>query len=259
MKKTLQISNAIALILTIGINYVSNTGILNGNTMKTVSDSYFNYFTPEGYAFAIWGLIYVGLLGFVIYTGRSLFKRDDDDEIVLKIGWWFVISCLGNSLWVISWLYLYTGACVVLMIVVLFSLLKIIINTRMELDAHRLKRYLLIYWPFAIYAGWITVALIANIAAYLTKINWNGWGISEINWTIIMIVIAGLLNVFMIWTRNLREYALVGIWALIAIAVSNKSNGVLSIVYACYIVAAIIFACVGVSAYKNRHSSLSSM
>ena len=259
MKKTLQISNAVALIITIVVNYISNTGILNGNTMKTVSDSYSNYFTPAGYAFSIWGLIYIGLLAFVVYTGRSLFKKDDGDQIVLKIGWWFVISCLGNSLWVISWLYLYTGASVIIMIVVLFSLLKIILNTRMELDAHPLKRYLLIYWPFAIYAGWISVALIANIAAYLTKINWNGWGISEINWTIIMIAIAGLLNVFMILTRNLREYGLVGIWALIAIAVSNNTNGVQSIVYTSYIVAAIIFVFIGISAYKNRHSSPANM
>lgn len=259
MRKTLQISNALALIMTLVVNYVSNTGALNGNTMKTVSDSYFNYFTPAGYAFSIWGLIYIGLIGFVVYSGRSLFKKDDDDQIVLEIGWWFVISCIGNSLWVISWLYLYTGICVVLMVVVLFSLLKIILNTRMELDAHPLKRYILIYWPFAIYAGWISVALIANIAAYLTKINWDGWGISATNWTIIMIAIAGAINVFMILTRNLREYALVGIWALIAIAVSNKSNGAEPIVYSSYIVASIVTVFIVISAYKNRRSSIASM
>jgi len=43
MKKILAIANSAALILTILINYISNAGMLNGNTMKTISDKYFNY------------------------------------------------------------------------------------------------------------------------------------------------------------------------------------------------------------------------
>lgn len=263
MKKTLQIANGISILATIAINYPSNTGIFNGNTVKNVSDKYHNYFTPAGYAFSIWGLIYFGLLGFVFYTGGSLFKKSQDDnalenDVVLKIGWWFVISCIGNSFWIIAWLYGFLGITVILMLIVLFSLLKIIINIRMELDFHPIKKYLFIFWPFAIYAGWITVALIADIAAWLTKLDWNGLGISQITWTIIMIVVAGLINVFMVWTRNLREYGLVGIWALVAIAVSNQHE-VKLIAYACFIVAAIILISIIVSGAKNRKSSFDSM
>ncbi len=254
MKKTLQIANGIALIVTIVTNYLSNTGVFNGNTMKTISDKYHNYFTPAGYAFSIWGLIYLGLLGFVIYTGFGLFKKENSnsekENIVLKIGWWFVISCIANSLWVIAWLYDYIGISVVIMIVILFSLLKIIVITRMELDFHPLKKYLFIFWPFAIYAGWISVALIADIAAWLTKIKWDGFGISPITWTIVMIIIAGIINVWVIWKRNLREFALVGIWALVAISVSNKGGEDL-IISTCYIVAAIILISIIING--NRH------
>jgi len=253
MKKILQIANGIALIATIIINYLSNTGVFNGNTMKTVSDKYHNYFTPASYAFAIWGVIYLGLLGFVIYTGRSLFKKtgSEGENVVEEIGWWFVISCVVNSLWVIAWLYDATGISVILMSILLISLLKIIINTRMELDFHPLKKYLLIFWPFAFYSGWITVAIIADVAAWLTKINWNGWGISPVSWTIIMIIITCLINVVMILKRNLREYAVVGIWALIAIAVSNQ-NEVHSIVIVSYVAAAIIFLFIILSSSKTR-------
>ncbi len=263
MKKTLQVANGIAIVATIFINYLSNTGIFNGNTMKTVSDKYHNYFTPASYAFSIWGLIYLGLLGFVFYTGSSIFKKNtnkvnSDDDVVLKIGWWFVISCAGNSLWVVAWLYGYIGISVILMIIVLFSLLKIIVNTRMELDFHPLKKYLFIFWPFAIYAGWISVALIADIAAWLTKINWDGFGISQITWTIIVIVIAGLINIFMIWKRNLREFGIVGVWALVAIAVANW-DGEKSIVYSSIIIAAVIFINITMHALKNRDRNSSLM
>jgi hypothetical protein len=260
MKKILPICNGIALIATIVINYLSNTGILNGNTMKIVSDKYFNYFTPAGYAFSIWGLIYLGLLGFVFYTGSSLFKRDEVNPILLKIGWWFVISCFANSLWVIAWLYDHTGVSVLLMAVIFISLLKIIINTRMELDGHPFRNYLFIFWPFALYFGWISVAFIANVAAFLTKINWTGWGISEVTWTIFMVFTAGLINILMIWLRNLREYGMVGIWALLAIAVSNgNNNGNIYIIYSCYVVIAILFVAIIINALKNRTRSLEKM
>jgi hypothetical protein len=254
MKKTLQIANAIALIVTIGINYLSNTGFFNRNTMKSISDKYYNYFTPAGYAFSIWGLIYIGLIAFTIYSAKGLFKKTGNDWPVLEIGWWFVISCAANSFWVIAWLYDFTGLSVVLMIVLLFSLIKITLNTRMELDDLPLKKIAFVWWPFCLYSGWISVALIADVAAYLTKIKWDGFGLSEINWTIIMIIVAGIINLIITWKRNMREFALVGVWGLVAIAVSNWNSGK-SIVYIALAVAVILFISLSVHAYKNRKSN----
>lgn len=252
MKKTLQIANGIALIVTIIINYLSNTGIFNGNTMATISASYQNHFTPAGYAFSIWGLIYIGLLAFVIYQGRSLFKNiPEEDNSMLQIGWWFVVSCIANCLWIIAWLYDYIGLSVVIMLVLLMALIKIIINTRMELEDAPFKKIAFVWWPFCLYSGWITVALIADIAAWLTKIHWDGFGISEITWTMIMIVVAGAVNLLMTWKRNMREYALVGAWALIAIAVAN-GEATPSIVKTAIGVAALLLISSSIHAYKNR-------
>ena len=125
------------------------------------------------------------------------------------------------------------------------------LNLNMEMDDHPIKKYLFIYWPFAIYAGWISVAFIADISAFLVKMQWNGFGISPVLWTIIMIVIAGLLNLLVILKRNLREFALVGVWALIAIAVENY-NSEKSIVYAAIIVAVLLLINIGISGAKNK-------
>lgn len=252
MKKFFQVANFLALIITIGINYLSNTGFFYGNTMKTISDKYHNYFTPAGYAFSIWGLIYLGLLGFVIYTGKSLFKKEEDaPEEVSKIGSWFIVTCVCNSVWVILWLGEQLALSVIVMLILLIALVKIIFNLRMELDYHPFKKYLFIFWPFALYAGWISVALIADVAAWLTKINWEGWGISQAEWTIIMIAIAALINVLVILKRNLREYGLAGIWALIAIAVAN-SDSISNIRNACYAASIIIFLSIVLSGIKGR-------
>ncbi|HEY8661960.1 MAG TPA: hypothetical protein VIL78_23195 [Hanamia sp.] len=255
MKKSLQIVNIIALIATIVINYLSNTGIFNDDTMASVSARYQNYFTPSGYAFSIWGLIYIGLLAFVIFQGSGLFKKAKADNVVLQIGWWFVISCIANCFWIIVWLYDYIGLSVLIMLVLLFSLIRIIIKTNMEMDDAPFKIIAFVWWPFSIYSGWITVALIADIAAYLTKIKWNGLGISAITWTIIMIIVAGIINLLMTWNKNMREYALVAVWALVAIAVANW-NGVQSIVQTALVIAVILLLSIGLHAYKNRKSLL---
>ena len=260
MTKTLPIANGIAFLLMVIVNYLSNTGIFNGNTMETISDRYDNFFTPAGYAFSIWGLIYLGLLGFVIYTGRSLFSEKEPDQHMMKIGWWFVLSCVANILWVVTWLYDYTGGSILIMVFLLLCLVKIVLNLRMELDAHPLKKYVFVFWPFALYIGWITVALIANIAAWLTKLNWDGWGIGETTWTIIMVCAAGIINILVIISRNLREFGAVGIWGLVAIAVANnQTNGPSSIVYTCFAVAGIILVFMIINGLKSKQRSLSSM
>ncbi|KEY19673.1 hypothetical protein [Kaistella antarctica] len=222
MKKKLQIANGIALVFTIIFNYLSNTGIFNGKTIANVSSQYQNLFTPAGYAFSIWGLIYLLLIGFVFYTGRNLFKpsQNEADAFLEKIGWWFVVSCIANCAWILTWLYGFTGLSVIVLLVAFISLLMIVLEA-LKYNASSAQKWF-INFPFQIYAGWVSVALIAAAAAWLTKIGWNGLGISEITWTIILMIIASIIHLFMTWKKNAPVFAFVAVWALVAIAVANK-------------------------------------
>ena len=251
MKKTLQISNGIALVSTIIINYLSNTGKINNTTIGEVSKELNSLFTPAGYAFSIWGFIYLLLIGFIIYQGRSLFVKVRNNDFILKTGWWFVISCVANSAWVFAWLYGYTGLSCVFIFLLLLSLLKIVINNAMELWDAPISTILFLWWPFTFYSGWVTVASIANVSSYLVKTDWDGFGISPVIWTISMIGIATLVNIMVTWKRNMREFALVGAWALIAIAVANKSEQ--ETIYITAVVAAILLlVSSGIHGFKNR-------
>lgn len=254
MKKTLQISNIIAFVATVFVNYLSNTGAINNTTIGEISNSSRNLFTPAGYAFSIWGLIYLMLLGFIIYQSRSLFTKVRDDEFILKTGWWFVLSCVANMLWITFWLYGYMEFSVLAIFVLLFSLLKIVMQNRMELWDAPISVIAFLWWPFFFYSGWVTVASIANVAAYLTSIEWNAWGYSEVFWTITMIIIAGIINLAVTWKRNMREYALVGAWALAAIAVANWDKSQI-VAYSAIAVAGILFISSSYHAFKNRDTS----
>lgn len=251
MQKTLQISNIIALIAMIAVNYLSNTGLFNNATMASVSASYENLFTPAGYAFSIWGFIYLGLAAFVVHQSKGLFNDRKTPEVVSRIGWTFVLSCVANCLWVIAWLYDYTGLSVLIMIALLVCLIRIVLTTRMQMDLISFRQIALESWPFAFYLGWINVALIANVAAYLTKINWTGFGISAQTWTIGMILAAAAINLIITWKRNLRESAMVGVWALVAVAVANW-NGGQPVVYTAIGAAVIVFVSANIHGYRNK-------
>jgi hypothetical protein len=149
MKKVLPIANAIALIITIIINYLSNTGAFGGNTMATVSAKYPTLFTPAAYAFTIWIAIYLGLLGFVVYQFRSG-PGSESPTTVQQIGWWFVLSCAANCCWVLAWLYGWTGLSVLIMLALLLSLLQIILRTDMELTDPPLRLIASVWWPFCL-------------------------------------------------------------------------------------------------------------
>ena len=211
MLKKLQIANGFFLVFTIVFNYLSNTGIFNGKTIANVSDQYHNLFTPAGYAFSIWGMIYLLLIGFVFYTGRSLFDpaKNKADDFVEKIKWWFVISCIANCVWIFSWLYGFTGLSVLVLLVALISLL-IILREALNYNSGIAQKWF-ISIPFQIYAGWVSVAFIAAVAAWLTKIGWTGFGISEVTWTIILIIVASLIHLFMTWKKNAPVFAFVAV------------------------------------------------
>ena len=251
MTKTLQISNILALVVTVVMNYLSNTGIFNGNTMASVSASYQNFFTPAGYAFSIWGLIYIGLAAFVVYQSKGLFKPSETRSIVSKVGWAFVISCVANCFWILAWLYDYTGSSVLIMVLLLLSLLRIVTRVGLEMNFITLKRIAFEWWPFALYVGWICVALIANVAAYLTKIEWSGFGISAVSWTLIMIGVAAIVNLYLTWNRNMRESAMVGAWALVAISVANWNVNE-TIVIVALAAAALLLVSGVIHGYRNR-------
>ncbi|WP_295213577.1 tryptophan-rich sensory protein [uncultured Chryseobacterium sp.] len=222
MVKRFQILNIIVLLATIGINYLSNTGLLNNETMASISAKYQNLFTPAGYAFSIWGLIYLGLLGFVIYYGPFAKNTEAKEKTILNTGWWFVISCIANSLWIFTWLYEYTLLTIPIMMLLFVSLLKIIWNNRGLIESRDFKTTVFLRLPFYIYSGWISVALIADVATYLKKIQWSGFGIPETGWTVLMFIIAAVIHLYMVWKQNMSTFALVAVWALIAIAVANQ-------------------------------------
>lgn len=183
---------------------------INGVATGQVSDSYPNLFAPAGYTFSIWGIIYLFLAGYSLFQ-LGLLGKVGKEVLPEKVNKYFLLSSLANIAWIFSWHYRLIPLTVLLMLVILISLIKIADLLKKEKFSGKEK--LLIKTPFSLYFGWITVATIANITVFLVSLNWNGWGLSEIFWTTIILFIGCGVGTW----RTLKDrnfiYNLVLIWA----------------------------------------------
>ena len=105
MQKIYAIINFVIVLGVIFWNYWSNTGAINGNTVGGLSDKYVNLFTPAGYAFVIWGIIFLGLLVLTINQLVLAFKNSQHSDSILQIGPWLSIAHIGNAAWLWFWLH----------------------------------------------------------------------------------------------------------------------------------------------------------
>ncbi len=254
MKQTIYLMlNSLTLIFALAMNYLSGTGAFGGKTVGEVSAMYENLFTPAGYAFAIWGLIYILLIAFAVFQWYAWLNLRQDHELN-NTGLWFAIANIANGLWIYAWLNSYLGTSIFLMLVLLISLIMLTFRLRLEIWDAPLRIIVFVWWPICVYLGWITVATVANFSAFFVSVGWDGGFLSETTWAVVLIAVATLIYIFLIFYRNMREAALVGVWALIAIAVKQwEMNS--AIVYAAIIGSLILLMYITIHGFKNRKTS----
>ena len=250
----LVILNTITLVIMLFANYAGNTGFFSSENVADISHKYDTLFAPAGYAFIIWGVLFLLAVGFVVYQW-ILLKRKDPRQYITRTGIWFAISNIANASWLYCWLNERIGLSVICILILLLSLVILTVKLRLELDDVAVRNIFFVWWPVTLYLGWIMVATIACIAAWLTSIGWNGIGIAGNVWTMILILIAAVLYLLLIQYRNMREAAAVGAWAFIAIAVRqwNIHNDIAWIA----LFSALILMIAGtMHLYKNRKYSI---
>lgn len=197
------------LILYVGMiymNYYANAKPLGGISTGEISDKYNTLFTPSGFTFSIWGIIYilVGIFVFQVVINNLYITPKIDIVIYL-----FMISTILNVSWLFSWHYdriLLSAIIMILFLIVLLTILNRIQPSNT-----------LSYITFSIYSGWISVALIANISILITKYNIsffmnNQWFF----FILILLVSLGIMISMFIKTSN-YYYCGVYLWAYFGI------------------------------------------
>jgi benzodiazapine receptor len=209
-----------AFILTIVVNGLANTAVLNGKTTGEISDAYPTLVTPAGYVFSIWGLIYALLAAFVVFQALPSQKQKPFQN---QIGVLFILSSVFNVVWLFLWQYEYITLSVILMFALLATLIAIYLRLNIGRQSVSTRERLAVHLPFSVYLGWITIATIANVAAALVSIGWDGFGLSAETWAVAIIIVALIITLSVVFIRRDVAYSLVVIWALAGIAVEQSA------------------------------------
>ncbi|MBK7650552.1 MAG: tryptophan-rich sensory protein, partial [Flammeovirgaceae bacterium] len=83
------ILNILALVAVLTVNALANILPINGMNTGQISDLYPSLFTPAGFTFSVWSVIYLSLIVFSIaqikVKDKSYFK---------ELSLWFLLSCV---------------------------------------------------------------------------------------------------------------------------------------------------------------------
>lgn len=215
-----QILTLAAILGTLGVNIFSNLFPLNGLNIGEISNTLFAnvQIIPANYAFAIWGVIYLGLIAFGIYQLTPALRENPP---LRHSRYWLVSACLAQIVWVFLFLSRQFVLSVVAMLAILLPLIAIYLQLKAGQQRVSREDRWLIHTPISIYLGWITVATVVNVASALYHLGWNGGGIAPEVWTALLISISAAIAAYIALKHRDAAYTLVIIWAFVAIAVKH--------------------------------------
>jgi benzodiazapine receptor len=256
--RAMPIVNIIAFSFMILINVLSSLRVINGKDNAEVSNKYFTRFTPAGWTFSIWGLIYGYISIFLTaHVVQGLIRGRDNELMNRRIGFLFAYSCVCNGIWLVLWSFelLWASAAVMtigllLPLVLIYSRVGIRYGksgqTRLitkeftwndsveyPMDKRPLQRweYWIIYPTVSLYLGWICVATIANWMACIVSLNKNSevrsydfsYGITQQGWSSLFQALSTVLTLgfFMLLRKDFVQ-PLVQILALLGIFSQQK-------------------------------------
>ncbi|WP_411719895.1 tryptophan-rich sensory protein [Mycetocola sp.] len=181
---------------------------------------------PAGPAFAIWSVIYAGLIAYAIWQLLPAQSRDGRHR---RLGYPIALSLVLNAAWILSVQFDLLWASVpiiVLLLIVLIWAFRLTLASRPS----NLVDAIVTDGTIGLYLGWVTIATVANTAAVLTAIGFSGFGLSPDMWGVLLIAIAGVIGVGLaLYGRGRLAPAASLCWGIAWVAVGRLSGDLVSV------------------------------
>jgi tryptophan-rich sensory protein len=188
-------------------------------TEAEISPKYPTLFTPAGYAFAIWGVIYAAFTAYAVYALLPSQRGNAAHDRIAP-------AFIAYNLLGITWITVFRAEWLVASVVVIVAMLAAGIVMYLRASQAIERGELAGGWraPFSLYLGWISVATIANTAVVLVANGWRGGRWDETSWTLVMIGVAVMLGLIIGHRRRDFVYPAVIAWASLAIYVARRGD-----------------------------------
>lgn len=252
MKRFWQVGTILSLLFALTMNGLALLGSLGPASINAVSDKYATLLTPASYAFSIWSLIYLLLIGFVAYQARDILRPRPGNDVPQKAGPLFVLANLCNGVWIYVFVHERIGASVLVLLLLTAALYGLLVRLRIALDDEPLPVIAGVWWPLLLYTGWVTVASVVNVASWLQA---RGIAVSALAACTVLVGL-GLCLIGLLILRNVRELVLAATWGILAIGIGRLSVSVNEPVAGmAFGVAGVLLVAVAVHAYLNRQTN----
>jgi hypothetical protein len=228
-------------VLMIALNSIP-ANVFDGVNNATMSRKYQTLITPAGYAFAIWGIIFLGVLIYAIYQVLPAQRSNRRFDAAAP---WIIANMIFNGFWTIIFGQEWIAFATIVIIADMLTLYKIaealgINRVRVSATETWLARV-----PFSIYFGWLTVATTVCVALFLKANGFNAFGLSEQTWAVIILGVAWLIGAVVFNRFQNIAYILVFTWAYYAISVQAKAIALVPQVAIVGAVGAVVLAVIG--------------
>lgn len=213
----------VAILMAIALNGLSNVFPPAGQNVGEVSNTILGgvIITPANYAFAIWGLIYLGL---IIYGVYQALPGQRQNPVLAQVSWALIGACVLQIVWLYAFLTTSFWLSVSLIVGILGFLIVAYLRSR-TVTPTRQVRWLL-QAPISIYFAWITVATVVNVAgALFDSFFSSGPAMSAIGVasTVVMMGVSGAIAAAIALGYGDASFPAVVVWALSAIAIRQVS------------------------------------
>lgn len=209
-----RVSMFAATSIVIAVNAAANLLPINGLTTGALSARNPTGFTPAGWVFSIWSLIYIGLIAVSIWAWRV---RSPVSQRVDRIRLPYLASCVANVTWIFVWHYEHVLASFVVMLALLGSLVVVYARLR-ETPPRGVAERLCVDLPISLYLGWITAATIVNLAAVFFDRAAYPFGLQRDEWALVSVTLASAVYVAVGMKTRDALYVAVFTWASLGIA-----------------------------------------
>jgi hypothetical protein len=170
------------------------TGLFGGTAVQDLQDGALDqdgsYLAPASPAFSIWTVIYVGLLAYTVWQALPHQRANDRQR---ALGWLIAGTMVLNGVWLVTAQF-GSLALTVLAIVVLLAVLGVTFHRTVIEPADGWADRLLVDGVTGLHLGWVTLATVANIAAWLTSIGSPDWADAADLWGVIVLVVVAALG-----------------------------------------------------------------
>lgn len=168
-----------------------------------------------GYAFSIWGLIYLGLAAYATYQ----LTPASETPTLRAVAWPSVVAIAGCGAWILASAFNLQWSGVAIIVISAAAMVAGLMRARADAPTFRDK--LLVVWPLSLLAGWLTVASAINILTVLTAQGIIGPGLT---WAVIGTATVLLVGGFVGWRLRSAVYLGPVIWGLIGVYVAEQAD-----------------------------------